>query len=61
MHRGGGGGGNGGRGIFGFTGPLRPERWEGVGIGGLMGEAGWGVGSISKNRTSHLKSPKQFL
>ena len=33
-------GGNSGRGVFGCTGPLRPERCAGVGMGGVRGGGG---------------------
>ena len=52
------GGGDAGRAVFGCTGPLRPDRCAGVGLGGrregLMG-GDKGEGSTSNNRPSHHK------
>ena len=63
-------GSNGGRGIFGWTGPSRPDNVQGWGLGvrgavvggrGLV-VVGVGWGSTCKNRPSRhkYKSPKQF-
>ena len=61
---GGGGGqqkvvGNGWSGVFGFMGPLRPERCAGVGIAG--GGVGADGGSTSTALRAISMSPKQFV